>query len=154
MADPALLDEVRQAAEAALEAHASGESTQEQDGRKLAAARAALDGGHPIAAIAEAEAEGEAAARDRVGAQVLRSIERLAKKMRDATQEYERAVTLGTRLGLAARDIAVRAGVSHGTVAAVARRHEQAEATPPVTAAREASDVEHAGEPAPQSGAG
>jgi hypothetical protein len=68
MADDALLDEVRHAAEAALEVQAGGEDSGETAGRKLAAACAALDGGHPIAAIAAAEAEGERAARDRIGA--------------------------------------------------------------------------------------
>ena len=92
MADPALLDEVKQAAEAALEAQASGEDTAEVARRKLAAARAALDGGHLITAIAAADGEGERAARDRVGSQVLRSIERLARKMREATAEYERVL--------------------------------------------------------------
>lgn len=154
MADPALLDEVKQAAEAALEAQASGEDTAEAARRKLAAARSALDGGHLITAIAAADGEGERAARDRVGVQVLRSIERLAKKMREATAEYERAVTLGTRIGLPARDIAARAGVSHGTVAAVARRHEQADAAPPETATPEPSEIGNTGEPAPESGTG
>ena len=65
------------------------------DGSARAAARAALDDGHPIAAIAAAEADGERAARERVGAQVLRSVERSAKKMRESTEEYERAIVAG-----------------------------------------------------------
>jgi DNA-binding NarL/FixJ family response regulator len=153
MADPALLDEVRQSAEAALGAQATGEESDETTARKLAAARAALDGGHSIAAIAAADTEGERAARERVGGQVLRLVERSAKKMRESTEEYERAIVQATRLGLPARDIAARAGISHGTVAAVARRHEQADATPPEGAAQEASDVVDAGEAAPEPGA-
>src|SRR5437763_272521 len=131
MADDGLLDEVRATAEAALEARANGDGSDEPARQALAAARAALDGGHAISAIAVAEAEGERAARDRVGAQMLRSVERSAKKLRDATEEYERAVVQAVRRGLAARDIAARAGVSHGTVAAVARRHEQLPAAAP-----------------------
>lgn len=154
MADQALLDEVRQAADAALEALASGADPADADGRTRAAARAALDDGHQIAAIAAAQAEGERVARERVGAQVLRLVERSAKKMRESTEEYERAIAQATRLGLAARDIAAKAGVSHGTVAAVARRHEQAQAAPPQAAAPEASEVVDVGEPAPESGAG
>ena len=154
MADQALLDEVRQAAGAALEALATGADPADADGRTRAAARAALDDGHPIAAIAAAQADGERTARERVGAQVLRSVERLAKKMRESTEEYERAVAQATRLGLPARDIAARAGVSHGTVAAVARRHEQAQAAPQEAAAQETSLVVDVGEPAPESGAG
>jgi DNA-binding NarL/FixJ family response regulator len=139
MADDVLLDEVRAAAEAALEARATGDGSEAQARRALTAARAALDGGHPIAAIAAAEAEGERVARERVGAQVLRSVERSAKKLRDATEEYERTVVQAVRLGLAARDIAARAGVSHGTVAALARRHEQLPAAASEEAAQEAA---------------
>lgn len=102
MADDALLEEVREAATAAL----------------------------------EAQADGERAARERVGGQLLRAVERTAKKLRDATGEYEQAIVQAVRLGLPARDIAARAGVSHGTVAAVARRHEQPSATPPDRRAR------------------
>ncbi len=141
MADPVLLDEVRRSAAAALEAQATGEASAEPTARKLSAARAALDGGHSIAAIAAADADGERAARERVGGQVLRLVERSAKKMRDSTEEYERAIVQATRLGLPARDIAAKAGVSHGTVAAVGRRHAQADTTPPEAAAQEASEV-------------
>ena len=154
MADDALLDEVRHAAEAALAARASDEHVEEAAGRSLAAARAALDAGHPIAAIAAAEADGEQTARDRVGAQVLRSVDRSAKKMRDAIEEYERTLVHATRLGLPARDIAARAGVSHGTVAAVARRHEQADTAPPRAATHQESGVVNSAEPAPEPGAG
>ena len=154
MTDDALLDEVRQAADAALEARASDEHVEEAAGRSLTAARAALDAGHPIVAIAAAEAEGEGAARDRIGAQLLRSVERSAKKMRDAIGEYERTLVHAVRLGLAARDIAAKAGVSHGTVAAVARRYEQPQATPPVPAAPDHVEAGDAGEPAPEFRAG
>jgi DNA-binding NarL/FixJ family response regulator len=154
MANNALLDEVRAAAEAALEARASGEETDEPARRALTAARAALDGGHPISAIAAAEAEGEHAAREHVGTQVLRTVERSAKKLRDTTEEYERTVVQAVRLGLPARDIAARAGVSHGTVAAVARRHEQAPTAPPEEAAPELVEDVTTREPAPDPGTG
>jgi hypothetical protein len=61
---------------------------------------------------------------------VLRSVERSAKKLREPTEEYERTIVQATRLGLAARDIATRAGVSHAAVAAVAPCHEQPATTP------------------------
>jgi DNA-binding NarL/FixJ family response regulator len=154
MANDGLLDEVRTAAEAALEARATGDRSEAQARRALTAARAALDGGHPIGAIAAAEAEGERAARDRVGGQVLRSVERSAKKLRDASEEYERTVVQAVRLGLAARDIAARAGVSHGTVAAIARRQEQASAAQRDEAARQpaAETSVDAGASAPEAG--
>jgi DNA-binding NarL/FixJ family response regulator len=154
MADTALLDEVRQAAAAALEALATEDGYDEAEGKTRAAARTALDGGHSIAEIAAAQADGERMARERVGPQVLRAVERTAKKIRDATDEHEREVAKGVRLGLAARDIAARAGVSHATVTAVARRREQAQAAAQPAAASGPGEVVDAGEPAPESGAG
>jgi DNA-binding NarL/FixJ family response regulator len=148
MSDQALLDEVRDAAEAVLEARANGGELDAAREGALAAARAALDGGVAIAAIAAAEAEGERAARERLGGQVLRLVERSAKRLRDATSEYERAIAQAVDLGLAARDIAARAGVSHGTVAAVARRHEQAKPAPPERAAHHTGDDGDTAEPA------
>ena len=153
MADDALLEEVREAASAALEAQAGGAETQAAADRVLAAARSALDGGHAIAAIAAAEADGERAARERVGGQLLRAVERTAKKLREATGEHEQAIVQAVRLGLPAREIAARAGVNHGTVAAVARRHEQPSATPPDGAAGEREQDATAVESAPASGA-
>ena len=129
MADDETLEAVRVAAEAAVEAQVADGDEEAARQRALAAARAALDAGHPISAIARAESAGEKAARERLGAQVLRSVERAAKKLADATAEYERTIVQAVRVGLAARDIAARANVSHGTVTAVARRHEQASAT-------------------------
>jgi DNA-binding NarL/FixJ family response regulator len=125
MADESLLEEVRASAEAALQTRVDGGDRADAWARSLAAARAALDGGHAIAAIARAEAEGEATAREGLGTQVLRLVERSAKKLREATSDYESAIAQAVSVGLPARDIAARAGVSHGTVAAVARRHEQ-----------------------------
>lgn len=92
----------------------------------LDAARAALDAGHPISAIAAAEAAGQQAGRDRAGAQLLRAIERSARKQREALEEYEELVAKGVAIGVATRDIAVKAQVSHGTVGAIARRREAA----------------------------
>ena len=131
MTNDELLDEVSASAEAALEAHASGDGSGDGLERKRDAARVALDAGHEVSAIAAAQTRGERAARERVGAQVLRGVERSARKVREATDEYERSVAKAVALGLPARDVAARAGVSHGTVAAIARRHEQGSAPPP-----------------------
>ncbi len=121
-ADEQLLDAVRAAAEAAVEAQLGDGDEADALEHSRATARAALDGGHGIAVIAKAESEGERAARERLGAHVLRSVERSAKKLREVTTEYERAVARAVGIGLPARDVAARAGVSHGTVSAVARR--------------------------------
>ena len=148
MADGEALETVQAAAEAVVEAQVADGDEEAARRQALAAARAALDGGHAISAIARAESAGEKAARERLGGQVLRSVERATKKLADATAEYERTIVQAVRVGLPARDIAARADVSHGTVAAVARRYEQASATPPPQATGQeasASDADRAG---------
>ena len=154
MAEDALVEEVRGAAEARLEAQVSGDGVVDAARRAVLAAHAALDAGHSVAEIASAEAAGERAARERSAGQVLRSVERAARKMRDATDEYERAILHATRLGLPARDIAARAGVSHGTVAAVARRHEQPSPPALPDGGSEQAEAVNTTEPAPETGAG
>lgn len=62
MADDALLDEVRAVAEARLQCHVDGDGADEAGRRAVLAAHAALDAGHPVTAIAAAEAGGERAA--------------------------------------------------------------------------------------------
>lgn len=139
MADDEALEEVRAAAEAVVEAQVAEGDEEAAKQRALTAAREALDAGHAISVIARAENAGEKAARERLGGQVLRSVERAAKKLAGATVEYERTIVQAVRVGLPAREIAARAKVSHGTIAAVARRHEQASAAPPQAAGQEAS---------------
>jgi len=120
-ADP--LGAVRDAAGSALEAQAAGGSDGEAVARLTAAAKAALDAGHGLAAVAAAEAAGQEAARPGLRAEVLRDVARSAKKKREATAEHDAAVSRAAALGLGAREIAERAGVAHGTVAAIVRRH-------------------------------
>ena len=153
-AEEALLEEVRAAAEARLEAQANGDDSDGSARRALRAVHAALDGGHSVAAIAATEAVGERSARDRNSAVVLRSVERAAKKLREVTEEYERVITHAVRLGLPTRDIARRAGVSHGTVTAVARRREQSDTASPSVATREPTAGANTAEPALDSRAG
>lgn len=117
------LRDVRQAAEAALEAQAKGASNADATAQLTAAAKTALDAGHGLSAVAAAEAAGQEAARSRLRAEVLRDVARSAKKKREATAEHDAAVTRAAALGLGAREIAERAGVAHGTVAAIVRRH-------------------------------
>jgi len=114
---------VREAAEAALDARAAGGGDGEAAVRLTAAAKVALDQGHALSAIAAAESAGQEAARSRLRAEVLRDVARSAKKKREATAEHDAAVSRAAALGRGAREIAERAGVAHGTVAAIVRRH-------------------------------
>jgi hypothetical protein len=53
---------------------------------------------------------------------VLRRVERAARRKREADGEYVQAVLRAARLGLTHRDVAVAAGVAHGTVRAILAR--------------------------------
>lgn len=128
------LDDVREAADAALEAQAAGATDSSAVARLTVAAKAALDAGYGLAAVAGAEAAGQEAARSRLRTEVLRDVARSAKKKREATAEHDAAVGRAASLGLRAREIAERAGVAHGTVAAIVRRQQSVEpaARPPL----------------------
>ena len=128
------LVDVRAAAEVALEAQAAGGADHDAAARLTVAAKAALDAGHGLAAVAAAEAAGQDAARSRLRTEVLRDVARSAKKKREASAEHDAAVSRAASLGLGAREIAERAGVAHGTVAAIVRRQQPIEpaATPPL----------------------
>lgn len=117
------LEAVREAAEAALETRAAGGDGTEAQQRLTSAAKAALDEGHALSVVAEAEAAGQAAARARLRKDVLRRVERSARKLREVTAEHELVIAQADELGLAAREIAERASIAHGTVAAIVRRH-------------------------------
>jgi DNA-binding NarL/FixJ family response regulator len=94
------------------------------------AAAAAIVAGLPLGAIAEAERVGEARARDELGPDVLRRVERAARRRREIEAEYEQAVLRAVRLGLAHREIAGAAAVAHGTVRAIIARIDSPPADP------------------------
>lgn len=139
------LGEVRAAAEAALEVQASDGSDSSAAARLTAAAKAALDEAHGLAAVAAAEAEGQDAARARLRSEVLRGVARSAKKLRDATAEHEACVARASTLGLGAREIADRAEIAHGTVAAIVRRHAERSSASPAEVATGRADAPAAG---------
>ena len=104
----------------------------------LAAANAAMHAGHTLSAIADAERHGERAARDEVGSDALKRVERTARKARDARAEHEQAVLHAIRLGLSTRDVAQAATVTHGTIRAITVRaagHPHSDASTPTDAA-------------------
>ena len=119
------LEAVHDAAEVALETRAADGDISEAQQRLTTAAKAALDAGHGLSRVAEAEAAGEAVARDRLRKDVLRRVERSARRLREVTAEHETLIAQADALGLGAREIAERASIAHGTVAAIVRRHAQ-----------------------------
>lgn len=92
------------------------------------AASRAIAAGLSLAEIADAERMGQRRAREELGAEVLRRVERAARRKRETDGEYEQAVVRAGRLGLARRDVAAAAGVAHGTVRAILARTQTASA--------------------------
>ncbi|MGO9976072.1 MAG: hypothetical protein ACLP01_25370 [Solirubrobacteraceae bacterium] len=86
------------------------------------AASAAIAAGVPLSAIAQAEQIGQARARHELGSELLRRVERAARRSREATAEYERSVARAVRLGLGYREIAAAAQIAHGTIRAILAR--------------------------------
>ena len=87
------------------------------------AANRAIAAGLSLAVIADAEQVGEVRAREELGRDVLRSVERAARRKRDAEQEYAQAVRRAARLGLAHRDIATAGQMARGTIPRDSRAH-------------------------------
>jgi hypothetical protein len=79
-----------------------------------------------LTAIADAGRIGHARARQQLGTEVLRAVERAAQRKREAERTYEQAVGRAARLGLVQREIAAAAGVAHGTIRVVLTRAQPA----------------------------
>jgi hypothetical protein len=92
------------------------------------AASRAIAAGFSLASIAEAERLGHRRVREDLGRELLRRVERAAGRRREAEREYERAVVRACRVGLAHRDVAAAAQVTHGTVRAILARTNTARA--------------------------
>lgn len=120
------LEAVATSAGERLRAQTDGDRQREDQLRRSVggAASGAIGAGLPLGAIAEAERAGEARARGELDADLLRRVERAARRKHEADSEYEQAVVRAARLGLAHRDVAAAAGVAHGTVPAILARSE------------------------------
>ena len=86
------------------------------------AAGRAIAAGLSLASIAEAEAIGQGRAREELGKELLRRVQRAAARKREAEGEYEQAVVRACRVGLAQREVAAAAEIAHGTVRAIVAR--------------------------------
>jgi hypothetical protein len=101
------------------------------------AASAAIAAGASLAAIADAERVGHTRARRELGSDVLRRVERSARRKREVDDEYEHAIVRAARIGLPHREIAAAAQVAHGTIRAIAARgdvgsSDRANGLPPI----------------------
>jgi hypothetical protein len=90
------------------------------------AATAAIAAGAELDAIAHAQRIGQERARHELGTELLRRVERGARRRREIETEYHDAVIRAAQLGLAHRDIAAAASIAPGTVRAVLGRTKEA----------------------------
>ena len=118
------LEAIATAADQRLRAQTEGNSQREAELHRSVgeAASRAIGTGVGLSAIADAERIGQARAREQLARDVLRGVERAARRKRDAEHEHERAVSRATRLGLPHRRVAAAAQVAHGTVRAILAR--------------------------------
>jgi len=104
---------------------AAAEARMAEAGATAFAARATFE------AIAKAERDGRARARNELGAEVARRIKRAAQRKREVELEYEEAVRLASRIGVTHGEIAAAAGISPNAVRSVLARGEGAAAPEP-----------------------
>jgi len=134
------LEAIAIAADQRLRAEVDG-SEQDLSDRQHAvmqAASTAIAAGISLGAVADAEQIGQARARRELGSELLRRVERTARRSREAQAEYEQTVARAARLGLAHRDIAAAAQIAHGTIRAIITRVSDATTQPASNAAAEA----------------
>ncbi len=119
-----VLEAIAQAAHDRLHAEAGeNPATASEAQRRVAeTASAAIAAGAELSAIANAEQTGHERARRALSGDVLKRIDRAAKRKHEADAEYEGAVQRAGRLGLSHREIATAAHVTHGTVRAILTR--------------------------------
>ena len=118
------LDAIATAAADRLHAQAGedNDALADHSQRVADAASAAIRAGAALSAIADAEREGEQRARNEMRTDILRRVERAAKRKREADTDYEQTIDRAARVGLSHREIAAAAHVTHGTVRAVLTR--------------------------------
>jgi hypothetical protein len=134
-------EQIATAAAERLRALAAGDLEREVELQRRVgeAASRGIATGLSLAAIANAEQLGEARAREELGPQLLRRVERAGRRKREAELEYEEAIVRAGRVGLVHRDVAAAAQVAHGTVRAIIARTQAAfgERAPSATSAIE-----------------
>jgi hypothetical protein len=118
------LEQIATAAGERLRALAAGDLEREVELQRRVgeAASRGIANGLSLAAIANAEQIGQGRAREELGPQLLRRVERAGRRKREAELEYEEAIVRAGRVGLVHREVAAAAQVAHGTVRAIFAR--------------------------------
>ena len=106
----------------------------DEDAGAVSAAAADLEGavlaamreGVTLERIVQAQNAGRDELRGRLGPEALRQVKSAARRSREADATLRHLMRRATRLGLSARAIAQAAGVTHGTVRAIAAASSEA----------------------------
>lgn len=143
--EPALSPELEAIATAAAEVVRSQATEGAHDNEELQkrvreAAGVAIAGGADLDAVAQAQRTGQARARGELGSELLRRVERIAKRRDEIEHEWEDAIRRAARVGLPHRDIASAAKVAHGTVRAIIARTDTVVSTAAPAAAADGFD--------------
>jgi hypothetical protein len=88
----------------------------------LAAATSAMAAGYSLSEIAAAEVRGKVCLREELRGDALKRIERSGRQMRESVVDHHHAIARAVRLGLSMREVALAAGVTHGTIRAISNR--------------------------------
>ena len=88
----------------------------------IAAASSAITAGVSLGEIAAAEHAGQDRAREQLGKDLLRTVERAARRRREIEHDYEQAIRRAERLGLAHSDIATAANTARSTIRTILTR--------------------------------
>lgn len=122
------LEAIAQAAAQRLQAQTAADEHEASQAQQalITAASAAMAAGHSLGEIAAAEQAGQARVRDEIGKELLRAVERTARRRREIEHEYHEAIRRAGRLGLAHRDIAGAAGAAAGTIRSLLARPQDA----------------------------
>ncbi len=153
-AEAELPPELRSVAEAAgnrLRAEVDGDEQAAQASAQflLQAATSAMNAGHSLTEIAQAETRGKLDVRTALRPDTLSEVERTGQIVREAQAEHRRTIARAVSLGLSTRQIAAAAGVTHSTVRAIANRltgESPAEGPSPESEEWPPDNHEHGGE--------
>ena len=154
--DVELSGELEQIAAGAAErrrALTAGDGERDADSQRRVgeAASRAIAAGGGFAGLAAAPPRRPGRGRAALGPEVLRRVERAARRKREVLHEYEQAIVRAGRLGLAHRDVAAAAQVAHGTVRAIIARTHAASGQY-ATSTASAAGVESGQQPADAAG--
>ncbi len=149
---PEPLQEVARSSGDEVRAQADNNDEAARDARrsKTEAAARAMDSGCDFAQLAEAERLGRSEAIESLRGDLLKRVERAAKRRSETDREYRESIRRAVGVGLPHRDVGHAAGVSHATVRAIVERTVQASAVDGSPIYETSDDEAAGGENSPQ----